>query len=234
MFLPNVYSRISKKKKIIFTIFIFGLLFFLLNIDSAKAQNCINFCNKKCPLPATTTPMSTPKTHFDDTTCRKIGSKGDGYLCSCCTCDYITDKKVSKDVKCDCFCQGDSENPLLGNKVTDCYTGGLFQSWRTSICACCGDCSLDDVLYIGVSIAENILKYLGVIALALFVLGGIIWITSGGSKEKIKKGTAILKGAIVGMIIVIVAYSAVRIIMKDMLSIDEGDMSGSIPESESK
>jgi len=137
----------------------------------------------------------------------------------------------NKDVECQCFCQGDSANPALsGNKITNCHTGGLFRDWHTAVCACCGDCTLNDLLYIGASVAELILKYLGVIALFLFVLGGIIWITSGGSKEKVKKGTAILKGAIVGMIIVIVAYSAIRIIMKDMLGVD----SDYLPESSNR
>ena len=213
----------SRKKKIIFTIFIFGLLFFVLNTNIVKAGgvsgSCFNFCTGGGKEPACEYTIKEDDDNFQFL-CRKIGVKAeDQALCDVCAFD----REVRTARVYNCCCQND-------NKITNCYVGGLFGGDRTAVCACCGDCSLDDVLYIGVSIAENILKYLGVIALALFVLGGIIWITSGGSKEKVKKGVAIIKGAIIGMIIVIVAYSAVRIIMKDMLSIDKGDMPGSIPE----
>ena len=205
---------LNNKKKIIFTVFIFGLLFFAFNIDTAKAGGvsspCKTFCEKSenCPL------LKADEDGFDDG-CRVIGIKSDGQAwCSCCQCTYV-DLTKNEDVVCKCMCQ--DKNP-----VTDCYTGGLFGGWRTAVCACCGDCTLNDLLYIGVSVAELILKYLGVIALALFVLGGIIWITSGGSKEKVKKGVAIIKGAIIGMIIVITAFLVVKVIMEDVLKVDSG------------
>ena len=216
---------ILKRKKIIFIILVCGFLFFGLNVRMVRAEgNCNTFCDRKCPLPD-------EGHHFDDTTCRKVGARGEGYLCSCCTCEYI-DKSKNEDVVCKCFCQGYSEDSgSSGNQVIDCHTGGLFQSWRTAVCACCGDCTLNDLLYIGVSVAELILKYLGVIALALFVLGGIIWITSGGSKARVKKGTAIIKGAIIGMIIVIVAFLLIKIIMEDVLKVQGGEY---IPKSSSR
>jgi len=199
-----------RKNKIIFTIIlIFGFLFFLLNADSVKAGvNCNVFCEEECGL------------ETGSSLCRLMGVKSSSgtELCSCCKAGEI----VGNDLKYECTCQND-------NKVIDCYAGGLFKGDRTAVCLCCGDCTPDDLLYIGVSIAELILKYLGVIALALFVLGGIVWITSGGSKDKVQKGMAIIKGAIIGMIIVIVAFLVVRVIMKDILEVD----SSYLPESQS-
>ncbi len=196
---------LDNKKKVIFIILVFGLLFFKLNANLARAEGaagpCNGFCEKKCP--------KLKKSGIDyDNGCRVVGVNGNNALCSCCDCNT-----VGNDLKCDCQCQNE-------NKITDCYVGGLFRDQRVAVCACCGDCTPDDLLYIGVSVAELILKYLGVIALAFFVLGGIIWITSGGSNQKVQKGMAILRGAIIGMIIVIVAYSMVRIIMKDVLKVD--------------
>jgi len=202
---------LNNKKKIIFTIIlIFGFLFFLLNVDSTKAGvNCNVFCETECGLGT------------GSSLCRLMGVKASSgaQLCSCCKAGEIVDN----DLKYECTCQND-------NKVIDCYAGGLFKGDRTAVCFCCGDCTPDDLLYIGVSIAELILKYLGVIALALFVLGGIVWITSGGSKQRVQKGMAIIKGAIIGMIIVIVAFLVVRVIMKDILKVD----SEYLPESSSK
>lgn len=204
-----------KKKKVVFAImFICGFLFFVLNTNSVKAAiNCNNFCQNKCGLET-----------GNESLCRLIGAKSSGgELCSCCKKGEI----VGNNLKYQCVCQND-------NKVVDCYVGGLFKGDRTAVCLCCGDCSLNDLLYIGVSIAELILKYLGVVALFLFILGGIIWITSGGAKQKIEKGITIIKGAIVGMIIVIVAFLAVRLIMKEVLNVGGGEMPESIPESSSK
>ena len=203
---------LNNKKKIIFTVLIFGLLFFVFNVNTAKAVGASNPCKSFCEADENCPLLKAGEDGFDDG-CRVIGVKSDGEAwCSCCQCTYV-DLTKNKNVVCECMCQDT-------NSVTDCHTGGLFRSWRTAVCSCCGDCTLNDLLYIGVSVAELILKYLGVIALFIFVLGGIIWITSGGSKEKVKKGVAIIKGAIIGMIIVITAFLVVRVIMRDMLGVD--------------
>jgi len=202
---------LNNKKKIIFTIIlIFGFLFFLLNVDSVKAGvNCDNFCTGEGNEPACQYTISKTTDNFQYL-CRQVGIESSKKpLCD--VCQFISEDGTAR--KYNCCCQNT-------NKITDCYVGGLFGGDRTAVCACCGDCSPDDLLYIGVSIAELILKYLGVIALALFVLGGIVWITSGGSKQRVQKGMAIIKGAIIGMIIVIVAFLVVRVIMKDILEVD--------------
>ncbi|MFA5050811.1 MAG: pilin [Patescibacteria group bacterium] len=103
-----------------------------------------------------------------------------------------------------CFCQGT-------NNVENCHVGGLISQ---PICACCGDCIPDDFLRLGLNIANIILKYLGVIALVLFIFGGIMWMTSAGSEEKVKKGKAVIMGAVVGMAIVLSAYVIVQMLMQ--------------------
>jgi len=97
------------------------------------------------------------------------------------------------------------------NEVKDCQTGWLIPD---PICSCCGDCTLNNFLFLGVALAEKILKYLGVFALLFFVIGGVIWITSGGSSEQVQKGKNMIKGAIIGIIIVFVSFSLVRIAMQ--------------------
>ncbi len=80
-------------------------------------------------------------------------------------------------------------------------------------CACCGDCTLNDMLWMGANVANIILRYLGVAALALFVAGGIIWMTSGGAPEKVNQGKNIIKGAVIGLVIVLGAYFTVNYIL---------------------
>lgn len=89
------------------------------------------------------------------------------------------------------------------------------------VCACCGDCTLTNFLGLGVNITKIILKYLGVIALLFFVIGGVVWISSGGSAEKVKQGKDIIKASVIGMVIVIGAVLIVRL-FGQALGVDMG------------
>lgn len=109
----------------------------------------------------------------------------------------------------DCTCQSANkvENGELGKLITD------------PVCAFCGDCTLNNFLELGVNISKIILKYLGVFALLMFVIGGVIWITSGGSSEKVQLGKKIISGAVVGMVIVLGAVLIVRV-AGDLVGVD--------------
>ena len=51
------------------------------------------------------------------------------------------------------------------------------------------------------------LSFLGVIFLILILYGGFIWMTSGGNEIKVIRAKKILTNAIIGLIIVLSAYS---------------------------
>ena len=78
----------------------------------------------------------------------------------------------------------------------------------------CGNCTLRDVLQLFVNIGKLILQFLGVAALVMFIYGGLLWITSGGKSEQINQGKRVLTGALIGIIIVVFAYTIVYNIMK--------------------
>jgi len=122
--------------------------------------------------------------------------------CSCCHDTGVPDEDGNPVY--DCLCQG-------SNPRGDCHVGGLISD---PICACCGDCTLYNALELGTNIAQIILKYLGVIALALFVLGGIMWLTSGGAQQKIETGKKIIVGALIGLVIVLAAFLIVQFVLK--------------------
>jgi len=50
------------------------------------------------------------------------------------------------------------------------------------------------------------LGLLGIILLILILYGGFLWMTAGGNEEKIGKAKKILANAVIGLIIVIMAY----------------------------
>ena len=60
------------------------------------------------------------------------------------------------------------------------------------------------------------LSLVGSISLLLFVYGGIIWMTSAGSPEKIKKGRDIIVWAVIGLAVVFMSYILVRFVIQGL------------------
>ncbi|MFH1315053.1 MAG: pilin [Candidatus Uhrbacteria bacterium] len=73
-----------------------------------------------------------------------------------------------------------------------------------------GNCQLEDMMQVFVNIADFILGIVGSLALLLFVVGGFYFLFAQGESSKITKGKDYLKGAIVGLLIVFVAYIGVQ------------------------
>ncbi len=68
----------------------------------------------------------------------------------------------------------------------------------------------DDPAVIIGNIIKGILGLTGVIALVAFVAGGVIWMTSGGNADRVKKGRDILVWAVIGLFIVFSSYSILK------------------------
>ena len=56
-------------------------------------------------------------------------------------------------------------------------------------------------------IIQILLGFLGVIFLVLMILGGFRWMTAAGNEESIKHAQGTIKTAIIGLIIILAAYS---------------------------
>jgi len=57
------------------------------------------------------------------------------------------------------------------------------------------------------NLVNGLLTFLGVVFVGLIIYGGFMYLTSGGSEEKIKKGKNILKAAVIGLIIIMTGYT---------------------------
>lgn len=95
---------------------------------------------------------------------------------------------------------------------------GLFAGMRE--CKEKGNCTLDDFLRLGVNAANIMMKVVGVAALVMFIVGGIHWLTAGGRENQIKKGKAIIAGAVTGLFLVFFSWFIVRAI-QDIIQIRE-------------
>ena len=66
---------------------------------------------------------------------------------------------------------------------------------------------------------KQVLGIMGLLLLILFVVGGIMWMTSGGSPEKLKKAQGLLVNAIIGLIIVLCSYAIVDFVTTKLTSV---------------
>jgi len=62
-------------------------------------------------------------------------------------------------------------------------------------------------------VINSILGIVGSLALLMFVYGGLIWMTSSGSPEKVKQGRDTLLWAAVGLVVIFSAYGLTRFII---------------------
>lgn len=65
-------------------------------------------------------------------------------------------------------------------------------------------------------IINAILGIVGSLALLMFVYGGLTWMTSSGSQEKVKKGRDIIVWSAIGLAIIFASYGLVRILISSV------------------
>jgi len=80
-------------------------------------------------------------------------------------------------------------------------------------CIKTGDCSLDQIVRTGVGFADFLMGLSGALFLAIFVYGGALYLLSFGDKTKVQKGTDAIKGAAIGIVIVMAAWTIVGLIV---------------------
>ncbi|MCF7907098.1 Ig-like domain-containing protein [Patescibacteria group bacterium] len=71
-------------------------------------------------------------------------------------------------------------------------------------------------------IFKIVLSVLGLVALILAIVAGVQWMTSGGNSEKIKKAKALLSAALIGLLIIILAYALVSFIVNKLTGVSGG------------
>ncbi|MFP4514527.1 MAG: pilin [Parcubacteria group bacterium] len=66
-------------------------------------------------------------------------------------------------------------------------------------------------------VINAVLGVIGSLALLMFVYGGITWMTSSGSPEKIKKGRDIIIWSVIGLAIIFFSYALVNFVIFDII-----------------
>lgn len=62
-------------------------------------------------------------------------------------------------------------------------------------------------------IITSVMGVVGSLALLMFIYGGLTWMTSSGSAEKVKKGRDIILWSAVGLVVIFMSYALVRFVL---------------------
>ncbi|MBI2484630.1 hypothetical protein HYW18_00520 [Candidatus Uhrbacteria bacterium] len=105
---------------------------------------------------------------------------------------------------------------------------GPFMKDTCRVCYDEGVCTLADVMVVLGNVAQFIFGIVGSLALLLFVVGGIYWLTSRGEKEGIQKGRQYFWAATVGLVISFSAYLILNTVVNVLTSGAPGSAPGGI------
>ena len=65
-------------------------------------------------------------------------------------------------------------------------------------------------------VINYLLGFLGVVFMILVLVGGYLWMTSGGNEEQVKKAKGFITAAVNGLIVVSLAYALAYIIVQSL------------------
>ncbi len=77
-----------------------------------------------------------------------------------------------------------------------------------------GNYELNDLIRVGLRVAQIIFGVIGSLALLMFVYGGVMMLISAGNSEKVSKAKGILTAAVIGLVIVFASYLIVDFTLK--------------------
>lgn len=98
------------------------------------------------------------------------------------------------------FADGSVTNGLQNSGLLSIFgTGGLNSSQ-----------SLSDLI---VRVIDLLLTFAGVVAIVFVVIGGYQYIASGGNEEAAEKGKKTLINAIIGIVVVVLAYAIINVLV---------------------
>lgn len=110
-----------------------------------------------------------------------------------------------------CLAQARENNVNSGPNLKDAFTNvqkevGNRAGYQTS-----NEVSLEDTIS---SIINIVLSFLGIVFVALLILGGFNWMTAGGQENRVQEAKQTIKQAIIGLIIVLGSYVISYFIIK--------------------
>lgn len=92
-----------------------------------------------------------------------------------------------------------------------------------------GRYTLNDFMLTGIKVSDLILGLVGSLSLLMFVVGGVLFMISGGSSEKVSKAKNILVASVVGLLIVFSSYLIIKFTLSSIGAKNEFDGEIKVP-----
>lgn len=71
-----------------------------------------------------------------------------------------------------------------------------------------------------------VIGFLGVVLFLYLMYGGFLWMTAGGDSGKVKDATAIIRNAIIGLVIIATAYAVATFVITQLATATSGASQG--------
>ncbi|MBT4209656.1 MAG: hypothetical protein HOE19_01950 [Candidatus Komeilibacteria bacterium] len=88
-------------------------------------------------------------------------------------------------------------------------------------CTANGSCNFEDAAAGLNSLIKLLLGMMGAVALLFFVWGGLQWLTSGGSAERVNRGKQIMINTVFAIILAFGSYILVSFFVNDVLNVED-------------
>ena len=109
---------------------------------------------------------------------------------------------------------GTGSNVLPGGTGSNVLPGGSGQNQtNSSNLSLSNPLGADSVNELIGRVINSVMGIVGSLALLMFVYGGLTWMTSSGSQDKVKKGKDILLWSAVGLVVIFGAYALTKFII---------------------
>lgn len=66
------------------------------------------------------------------------------------------------------------------------------------------------------------LGFLGILLLGYMLYAGFLWMTSGGSDEKAEQATTMIKNSVIGLFIIVAAFSISNFVLNSLVNVSSG------------
>ncbi|MBI5037807.1 MAG: hypothetical protein HZC01_03860 [Candidatus Kerfeldbacteria bacterium] len=71
----------------------------------------------------------------------------------------------------------------------------------------------EDPQTITVNVIQWALGVLGLVAVIMVLIGGVMWMTSAGNEEKVRKAKEILRAAVIGLVVILLSWALVSFVI---------------------
>lgn len=82
----------------------------------------------------------------------------------------------------------------------------------------------DDVRDMAVDIIQYLITFLGLIAVAIVLYGGFVWMTASGNEDRVAKAKKIIIAGVIGLIVILSAFAIVNFVLDFADTAINGDL----------